>query len=103
VAGEIARLVAGRCRSRAGHHERRSDELATLIAEVRHDANNSLMAILGYLELLFGREDVPAVISKLKASKRRPTRSATTSRGPRSSAGPALAGPRAAARAATVA
>jgi signal transduction histidine kinase len=45
-----------------------SDEMATLIAEVRHDTNNSLMAILGYLELLFGRKDVPEpVISKLKS------------------------------------
>ncbi len=44
-----------------------SDDLATLIADVRHDTNNSLMAILGYLELLLGRTDLPeAVTSKLK-------------------------------------
>jgi len=44
-----------------------SDELATLISDVRHDTNNSLMAILGYLEILLGREDLPeAVVSKLK-------------------------------------
>jgi len=45
-----------------------SDEMATLIADVRHDTNNSLMAILGYLELLLGRGDLPdAAVSKLKA------------------------------------
>ena len=44
-----------------------SDELATLISDVRHDANNSLMAILGYLEILLGRKDLPEpVVSKLK-------------------------------------
>ena len=44
-----------------------SDDIATLIADVRHDTNNSLMAILGYLEILLGRDDVPeAVVSKLK-------------------------------------
>jgi signal transduction histidine kinase len=44
-----------------------SDELATLIADVRHDSNNALMAILGYLEILLGRDDLPeAVVSKLK-------------------------------------
>jgi len=44
-----------------------SDELATLISDVRHDTNNSLMAIFGYLELLLGRDDVPeAVVPKLK-------------------------------------
>ena len=44
------------------------DEMATLIADVRHDTNNSLMAILGYLEILLGRDDVPeAVVSKLKS------------------------------------
>lgn len=43
-----------------------ADDLATLIADVRHDTNNSLMAILGYLELLLGRTDLPeAVTSKL--------------------------------------
>jgi signal transduction histidine kinase len=45
-----------------------SDEMATLIAEVRHDTNNSLMAILGFLELLLEREDLPEpVLSKLKS------------------------------------
>ena len=44
-----------------------SDELATLISDVRHVANNSLMAILGYLENLLGRKDLPEpVVSKLK-------------------------------------
>jgi hypothetical protein len=45
-----------------------SDELATLISDVRHGTNNSLMAILGTLEILLGRQDVPeAVVSKLKS------------------------------------
>ena len=45
-----------------------SDEMATLISDVRHDTNNSLMAILGYLEILLGRDDLPkAVVSKLKS------------------------------------
>ena len=44
-----------------------SDELATLISDVRHDTNNALMAILGYLELLLGQDDLPAAaISKLR-------------------------------------
>jgi signal transduction histidine kinase len=44
-----------------------SDEVATLISDVRHDTNNSLMAILGYLELLLGREDLSAaVVAKLR-------------------------------------
>ena len=44
-----------------------SDDIATLIADVRHDTNNSLMAILGYLEILLGRDDLPAAaVSKLK-------------------------------------
>ena len=44
-----------------------ADDLAILICDVRHDTNNSLMAILGYLELLLGRQDVPeAVMTKLK-------------------------------------
>ncbi len=43
------------------------DDMATLIADVRHDTNNSLMAILGYLEILLGRDDLPeAAVSKLK-------------------------------------
>jgi signal transduction histidine kinase len=45
----------------------RSDELAALIADVRHEANNSLMTIAGYLELLLGQDDLPeAVVAKLK-------------------------------------
>ena len=44
-----------------------SNELATVISEVRHDTNNSLMAIFGYLELLLGRKDLPEpVVTKLK-------------------------------------
>ena len=44
-----------------------SDDVATLISDVRHDTNNALMAILGYLELLLRREDVPeAVLTKLR-------------------------------------
>lgn len=44
-----------------------SDDLATVIAEVRHDTNNSLMAIFGYVELLLGRKDLPdPVVAKLK-------------------------------------
>ena len=44
-----------------------SNDTATLIADVRHDSNNSLMAILGYLEILLGRHDLPeTVVSKLK-------------------------------------
>lgn len=45
-----------------------SDELATLISDVRHDANNSLMAILGYVEILLARDDVSEpVMTKLKS------------------------------------
>lgn len=44
-----------------------SDDIAMLISDVRHDTNNSLMAILGYLELLLGRDDLPeAAVAKLK-------------------------------------
>lgn len=47
-----------------------SDDLAILICDVRHDTNNSLMAILGYVELLLGRKDVPeAVVTKLRSIK----------------------------------
>jgi signal transduction histidine kinase len=43
------------------------DELAALIADVRHDTNNSLMAILGYVELLLTRTDLPEpAVVKLK-------------------------------------
>ena len=45
-----------------------TDEMATLIADVRHDANNSLMTIFGYLELLLEYEELPAALTvKLKA------------------------------------
>ena len=45
-----------------------SDDMATLISDVRHDTNNSLMAILGYLEILLGRKDLPeVVVAKLKS------------------------------------
>ena len=45
-----------------------SDDLATLISDVRHDTNNSLMAILGYLEILLQRNDLAeGVVSKLKS------------------------------------
>ena len=44
-----------------------SHDLATVISEVRHDTNNSLMAIFGYVENLLGRTDLPeAVVVKLK-------------------------------------
>jgi len=44
-----------------------SDDLAALISDVRHDTNNSLMAIFGYVELLLGRANLPAdVVTKLK-------------------------------------
>jgi signal transduction histidine kinase len=37
-----------------------ADELATLITDVRHEANNALMAIFGYLDLLLlSRDDLP--------------------------------------------
>jgi signal transduction histidine kinase len=44
------------------------DEVATLIADVRHDTNNSLMAILGYIEILLSRDDLPEpAVSKLRS------------------------------------
>jgi signal transduction histidine kinase len=44
-----------------------SDDVATLISEVRHDTNNALMAIFGYVELLLARDDVPeGVAQKLR-------------------------------------
>lgn len=36
-----------------------SNEVAVLISDVRHDTNNSLMAILGYLEILLAHDDLP--------------------------------------------
>ena len=44
-----------------------SDDVAALISDVRHDTNNSLMAILGYVELLMSRDDLPeAAMAKLR-------------------------------------
>jgi hypothetical protein len=44
------------------------DDVAKLISEVRHDTNNSLMAIFGYVELLLGREDVsPLIATRLRS------------------------------------
>jgi hypothetical protein len=44
------------------------DDVATLISEVRHDTNNSLMAIFGYVELLLARDGLPDdVVAKLKS------------------------------------
>jgi signal transduction histidine kinase len=44
-----------------------SDDVAILISDIRHEVNNSLMAILGYVELLLARNDLPAdVVTKLK-------------------------------------
>ena len=44
-----------------------SDDVATLISDVRHEVNNSLMAVIGYLELVLLRDDLPAdVVAKLK-------------------------------------
>ncbi len=39
------------------------DDLAILICDMRHDANNSLMAILGYLELLLDYNDLPDTVT----------------------------------------
>jgi hypothetical protein len=44
------------------------DDVATLISEVRHDTNNALMAIFGYVELLRGRDGLPDdVVLKLRS------------------------------------
>ena len=43
------------------------DEVALLISDLRHEVNNSLMAIIGYVELLLGRGDLPKdVVAKLQ-------------------------------------
>ena len=43
------------------------NEVATLISEVRHDTNNALMSIFGYLELLLARADLSERVTlKLK-------------------------------------
>jgi signal transduction histidine kinase len=45
-----------------------SNDVAILISEVRHDTNNSLMAIFGYVELLLGRDGLSDdVVAKLKS------------------------------------
>jgi signal transduction histidine kinase len=45
-----------------------SDEMVALVSDVRHQTNNSLMAILGYVEILLGRGDLPeTVVAKLGA------------------------------------
>lgn len=44
-----------------------SDDVGNLVSDVRHQINNSLMAILGYVELLLMRHDLPDdVVAKLK-------------------------------------
>ena len=44
-----------------------SDDVAKLISDIRHEVNTSLMAIIGYLELVLLRDDLPAdVVAKLK-------------------------------------
>ena len=44
------------------------NDVATLISEVRHDTNNALMAIFGYVELLLARDDLSeGVALKLKS------------------------------------
>jgi signal transduction histidine kinase len=43
------------------------DEVALLISDLRHEVNNSLMAIIGYVELMLGRGDLPRdVVAKLE-------------------------------------
>jgi len=41
-----------------------SDDVVILISEVRHDTNNALMAIFGYLELLLRREDLSEDVAR---------------------------------------
>jgi len=43
------------------------EDVAKTVADVRHEVNNALMAILGYLEIILGRTDLPPdVVAKLK-------------------------------------
>ena len=43
------------------------DDVANTVADVRHEINNALMAILGYLEIILTRTDLPAdVLAKLR-------------------------------------
>jgi signal transduction histidine kinase len=43
------------------------DDVANTVADVRHEINNALMAILGYLEIVLHRTDLPAdVVVKLR-------------------------------------
>lgn len=47
-----------------------SDDLAKLIADVKHQTNNSLMVIVGFVNLLLAREDLPEpVMAKLRLVK----------------------------------
>ena len=44
------------------------EDVAKLVSEVRHEINNSLMAILGYVELLSTRGDLPRdAVGKLRS------------------------------------
>jgi len=44
------------------------EDVAKLVSEVRHEINNSLMAILGYVELLLTRGDLsPDAVVKLRS------------------------------------
>ena len=43
------------------------EDVAKTVADVRHEINNALMAILGYLEIILGRTDLPPdVVTKLR-------------------------------------
>ena len=43
------------------------EDVANTVADVRHEINNALMAILGYLEIILTRTDLPAdVLAKLR-------------------------------------
>ena len=43
------------------------DDVAKTVSDVRHEINNALMAILGYLEIVLGRTDLPGdVLAKLR-------------------------------------
>jgi len=43
------------------------DDVAKTVSDVRHEINNALMAILGYLEIILGRSDLPPdVAAKLR-------------------------------------
>jgi signal transduction histidine kinase len=43
------------------------EDVAKTVSDVRHEINNALMAILGYLEIILGRTDLPPdVATKLR-------------------------------------